>query len=235
MKRMARRHPQAGDVSGERPGADPLVPVEPVERVRWWRRRPGWVRTTLVVAPTLLGLVVTGMVGLSLLRSTGADPVEVVSDVSCWDGADPDDGCSTPEGGRGLRWVFPSFNPNRLDCVDDLVRNPSFNRPVMRTCEVMIGGRPVQVTYSEVTGQRPALRYFDQLHGEDRREPDVLGGAQVVRWRASPVPDGGWHASVLLKALPYAVTVRTERRSDADKVLRRWVDVRSQEELQLHR
>lgn len=217
--------------------AEDLVPADPATWSDRLHQRPGRLRTLLVVLPVLAGLVAAGLVGRSLLFPE-EETSEAAEGASCWDGSAPasaSGGCPAPEGVRGLRWVFPSFRPGRLDCVDDLERDPRLRRPVMWTCVQRVGGREVEVTYSEVTDHRSALRYLDDLHGKRRRSAATLDDAQVVRWGSSPLRSGGWTASVLLKALPYAVTVRTQRRTDTKQVLRRKVDVRAEEELQRHR
>lgn len=223
MRQVRRRPRQAEGVDERSP--DTLVPTT-LPGSRWSRPSPR--RTALVVLPLLVGVVIAGLHGGRLLWGEPDEPELAAGGVTCWDGTETAaySDCTAPRGVEGLAWVFPSFRPGELDCVDEIERNPRLNRPVMHTCEARIGGRPVRISYSEVTGFRPALRFLDDLHGQDRRSAGTLDDVQVVRWAASPTSDGGWTASVMLKSLPYAVTVRTTRRSDAEKVLRRRVDVR---------
>ena len=98
------------------------------------------------------------------------DTDDAAAEVFCWnvEGAASRSECPKPRGTDGLAWVLPSFRPDRLDCVDELEQHPEYNRPVMWTCEQAVEGRAVSVTYSQITGQRAALRYFDKMHGDSR-------------------------------------------------------------------
>ena len=101
----------------------------------------------------------------------------------------------------------------------------------MWTCTQSIGGRPVTVTYSEVTARKPAVRFLDELHGEDARGPvrTLRGGATAYSWMPQATDDGAWEGSLLLREGPFAVTVRAALRSDASRALERRVTVRPPE------
>lgn len=197
------------------------------------RARPGARRTMLVVLPLLVGLGVTGGVGGRLLLGE-TEPASASGAVTCWDGEEVESAerCGRPRGTDGLARVFPSFRPAELDCVDELERNPSFNRPAMWTCTQSIGGRTVAVTYSEVTARKPAVRFLDDLHGEGARGPvrTLRGGATAYSWTPQATDDGAWEGSLLLREGPFAVTVRAALRSDASRALERRVAVRPPEE-----
>jgi len=157
------------------------------------------------------------------------DTDDAAAEVFCWngEGAASRSECPKPRGTDGLAWVLPSFRPDRLDCVDELEQHPEYNRPVMWTCEQAVEGRAVSVTYSQITGQRAALRYFDKLHGDSRvatRSSD--GRSEVFRWAPSQSADGQWRASLLLRDAPYAVTASAADREDAELVLDRRVRIR---------
>lgn len=196
--------------------------------------RPGRRRTALVVLPLLAGLAVVGGMGGRLLLGETGDPASATGTVTCWDGeaAETVSRCSEPRGVDGLARVFPSFRPAELDCFDELERNPSFNRPAMWTCAQSIGGRAVAITYSEVTARKPAVRFLDQLHGEDARGAvrSLRGGATAQVWTPQATDDGAWEGSLMLREGPFAATVRAELRSDVARALQRRVLVRPPEE-----
>lgn len=226
--------PVRGSEDAEPPGPDPLVRDDTVlDESPRAASRPGARRTVLVVLPLLVGLAVTGGMGGRLLLGE-TEPASATGAVTCWDGEEVDaaEQCGRPRGTDGLTRVFPSFRPDRLDCLDELERNPSFNRPAMWTCTQTIGGRPVAVTYSEVTARKPAVRFLDDLHGEDARGVvrTLRGGATAYVWTPQATDDGAWEGSLLLREGPYAVTVRADLRSDAARALERRVVVRPPEE-----
>jgi hypothetical protein len=222
--------------SPSEPGA--LLPEgEPVPLVRddapRASSRPGRRRTAMVVLPLLVGLAAVGGTGGRMLLGETGDPASATDTVTCWDGEEAESvrQCSRPRGVDGLARVFASFRPAELECFDELERNPSYNRPAMWTCTQTIGGRPVSVTYSEVTARKPAVRFFDDLHGEDARGVvrDLRGGATAYIWTPQAT-EGAWEGSLLLREGPFAVTVRAELRSDASRALQRRVLVRPPEE-----
>lgn len=207
----------------------PLVPLD-----RPAPGRPGRRRTALVVLPLLLGVAVAGGFGGQLLLSPGEDAAAADDGLTCWDGdlVEAAADCPKPRGAAGLAWVFPSFDRDALECVDELVAHPEYTRPEMWTCEQVIGGRPVRVTYSEVSGTRPALRFLDELHGRDARSTGRTsdGRSAVYTWRPSQAPGGPWTASLLLRDAPFAVTVSATSRADAARALERRVRVRPPDE-----
>lgn len=239
-----RRRPREGDTGGglrpgapvDEPGAGLRSGPAPTPLVRddgpRARPRPGARRTVLVVLPLLGALALTGGVGGRLLMGE-TEPASASATVTCWDGEEADsvERCGRPRGTDGLARVFPSFRPAVLDCVDELELNPSYNRPAMWTCTQSVGGRQVAVTYSEVTARKPAVRFFDDLHGEDARGPvrTLRGGATAYGWKPQATDDGAWEGSLLLREGPFAVTVRAELRSDAARALERRVVVRPPE------
>ena len=213
-------------------GPEEVEPDELVPLDRPGSSRPGRRRTALVVVPLLAGLVAAGGVGGQLLLGATDDPTAVDSPLTCWDGeqvGSPTE-CSPPRGAEGLAWVFPSFDREAQDCVDELVAHPEYTRPAMWTCQQAVGGRPVSITYSQVDTQRAALRFFDKLHREgERRTGRTDGGRAVHTWTPTQTPDGRWEASLLLRDAPFAVTVSATLRSDAARTLTRRVEVRPPE------
>lgn len=199
--------------------ADELVPL-----CETGRHGPSRRRTALVALPLLAGLVVAGGVGGRLALSPGQDAVAADGGVTCWDGepAETIEDCRRPRGIAGLTWVFPSFDRERLECVDELVSHPEYTRPTMWTCAQAVGGRAVDVTYSEVTGIQDALRFLDRLHGPDARST----GPAAYSWSPTVTRSGAWVASLLLRDVPFSVTVTATQRSDAARALERRVRVR---------
>lgn len=201
---------------------EPLVPLDGAGDSRTGTR-PGRRRTLVVVLPLLAGLAVAAGVGGRLLLSPDDGAAAADGPTTCWDGRLAIDvPCPEPTGTAGLAWVFPTFDRVRLDCVDELELHPEYTRPAMWTCEQAVGGRPVQVTYSEVTGTEDALRFLDRLHGPDARRTE----RSAYAWRATQTPSGSWVTSLLLRDLPFAVTVTATQRSDAARALARRVEVR---------
>lgn len=236
MTQPPTRHPRptlrASSRSASAPGSEP----EPLVRDDAQRSspRPGPVRTSLVVLPLLVGVAVAGGLGGRMLLQQSADPVAAADTVTCWDGSEAGTAgdCPKPRGTDGLARVFTSFRPAELACFDELERHPEYNRPAMWSCAHNVGGRPVRVTYSEVSARKAAMRFFDKLHGKDARGPvrTLPGGATAYRWAPGPTDDGSWEASMLLVEGPFAVTVRADLRSDAAKALERRVSVRPPQE-----
>lgn len=215
----------------------PGLPVEPDELVPLDRPstgRPGRRRTALVVLPLLAGLAAAGGVGGQLLLGAAEDPTAADSLLTCWDGAQVEvvSACTKPRGVDGLAWVFPSFDRESQDCVDELVAHPEYTRPAMWTCQQAVGGRPVSITYSEVSTQRAALRFFDALHGVDERRAGRSqdGASEIYAWTPTETSEGRWEASLLLRDAPFAVTVSASLRSDASRTLTRRVEVRPPDE-----
>lgn len=238
--------PAAGFVVREDPG----LPAGMLEALY---ARPSRTRTALVVLPVLAALGVAAFIGAGLVwpadteraaertaksQKTSADARSGGAEaLTCWDGepaANTKD-CTLPTGRKGLAHVFPSFDPDRMDCRDDLVANPQYQRPAMWTCEQQLSG-PVALTYSQVTGAKSARRYFEELHGapavnaEDGEDGDE-------RWATTPLAGSMnprlFAGSILLSGAPYAVTVTAENRADVDRALDTLVQVRPVDRLRL--
>ncbi|CAB4727349.1 MAG: hypothetical protein F2667_12405 [Actinobacteria bacterium] len=178
----------------------------------FFTQRPTRRRTVAVVAPLAVGLAVAAGYGARLLQVELDHDEPATAPALCWDGTQLDavDTCPLPAGEVGLAWVFPSFLPEELTCIDELVAHPEYDRPVMWTCTVLADGQAVDVTYSQVTGETAARRFFDNLHGEDVRQvvPDSSGVGQQYLWRPDAADSAGrWELSVLVQDYPYAVTV----------------------------
>ncbi|GAA4687709.1 hypothetical protein [Nocardioides nanhaiensis] len=171
-------------------------------------------RRTLVVVPLLLGgVAVAGAYGARMMlsedRSTGAGVV-------CWNGvaertaAD----CSPLAGRAGLAWVFPSFDPDRLDCTDDLATGDGANlRPTSWTCNAQVGDNAVRITYYRMSDPQQAAAYQERRFGEP-------GGRTAVGSPVGPgeAPQQVWRGRVRGEFLvvaartdvPFAVEVAAE-------------------------
>ncbi len=236
----APRRPDGPETDSD-PDAAPGLPAGMLEALY---SRPSRARTALVVVPLLAGLAVAAYVGSTLVwpgedepaasSTTGTD----TTGVTCWNGAEKTDerSCVLPRGRAGLQHVFPSFDPGQQDCRDELEENPQYTRPTMWTCDVELAG-PVSITYSQVSGQKAARRYFDKLHGVEAVRDRSSSGVRRDRWRASQVKGSKnprlWSGSVLVRGAPYAVTVAAQRRADVGRALDRRVQMRPVEELRL--
>ncbi|GEP39329.1 hypothetical protein NPS01_29920 [Nocardioides psychrotolerans] len=173
-------------------------------------------RTPLVLLPLIGALVVSGGIGARMLWEQVPGSAPQVATVRCWDGerlVDPQD-CGLPEGVAGLRWVFPSFQPDADECRDVLLDNPAFERPTMWECTVEIGGSPIVLTYSELTGVKPARAFIQQEYGDAERLTVEADNGTPVRyeWRRELEEDAGFTVTSMYVDFPYAVEVRAEER-----------------------
>lgn len=179
-------------------------------------------RTPLVVLPLVGALVVSGGIGAQLLLEQVPGPRAEPDTVRCWDGERVVDGrdCGLPEDVEGLRWVFPSFQPDEDECRDVLVDNPTFNRPAMWECTVEIGGAPVVITYSQLTGVKPARAFITREYGDAERVTVEADNGTPVRyeWRrrlGADDPQGreGFVVTAMYVEHPYAVEVLADDRA----------------------
>lgn len=179
-------------------------------------------RTPLVLLPLIGALVVSGGIGAQMLWEQVPTAEPEAATVRCWDGervVDEQD-CGLPQGVAGLRWVFPSFRTDQDQCRDVLLDNPEFNRPTVWECTVEIGGAPIVITYSELTGVKPARAFIRREYGDaTRRTVKAKNGTPVrYEWRRR-LEDGqdrtGFVLTSMYVGFPYAVEILAE-----DRVLR---------------
>lgn len=181
-------------------------------------------RRTLVVVPLLLGgVAVAGAYGARMMlsedRSTGAGVV-------CWNGAAERTAadCSPLAGRGGLEWVFPSFDPDRLDCSDDLSSGDDTNlRPTSWTCEVLVAGTAVRVTYYRMSDPQQATAYQERRFGAPAEQTPVAsavgpGEAPQQVWRGRV--RGEFLAVAARTDVPFAVEVAADRPGPRDRALR---------------
>lgn len=225
------------------PGVAALVAPSPVEHVEvrhsWFSRRPlvftrpdwtvGWTergrrvtrfQTVFVVVSMLIGLAVAASYGVRLLY---ADPLPVSAqapDVTCWDRTlAPASECSLPSGVAGLGWVFQSFDKSDDRCVDVLVEHPDYKRPAMWRCTTTVGGRPVDITYSELTSVASGLAYHKDLFQGAKLSafPGPDGHIDRYVWRQPEPVDGVWRMAAMYVDFPYAVLVEASTLRDRDR------------------
>lgn len=214
-------------------------PGQPGTRPRRRLGGPSRWRTALVLLPLLVGLGVAAYVGGTLLwptldeKASGTDS----SGPTCWDGTQVEaaEECPLPTGRAGLRHVFPSFTPGRLECRNELAEDPALRRPTMWTCDQGLS-RPFSVTYSQMSDLGSARRSLRRLHGGPGAAERTDDGQVRERWAATRVAGSDpqlFSGSILLRGAPYAVTVTAPRRADVRRALDRVIEVRPVEGLRL--
>lgn len=173
------------------------------------------------MVPVLLGgVVVAGAYGARMMLSEGRSEG---AGVLCWNGqaeAGPAD-CSPLAGRSGLQWAFPSFDPDRIDCTDDLAGDDGNNqRPTSWTCQVSVAGQPARITYYRMSDPPQASAYQDRRFGA----PAEAGVARRTLG-SGEVPQQVWRGRVgeefLLVAartdVPFAVEVAAARPGVRDR------------------
>ncbi|MCD4532985.1 hypothetical protein LRP67_02675 [Nocardioides sp. cx-169] len=197
-------------------------------------RRLARGRTSLVVLPLAVALIVTAVLGARLLWADLPETDAAEASAVCWDGEEVADAgdCGRPTGPRGLRWVFPSFRPGNDDCRDVRAQHRELGRRTMWECEFEITGSPIVITYSELAAGRDGraaleLEYAD----EERRTVKTKDGTPLRHeWRRE-LPAGGFEVMVVYAAHPYAVQVRAEERALREEGLRSTVRYRAPERM----
>ncbi|MGL5810597.1 MAG: hypothetical protein ACRCYQ_11680 [Nocardioides sp.] len=139
--------------------------------------------------------------------SAEATPSAVpVEQVRCWNGRTAADlaDCDSPAGLAGLRWVFPSLEPDSCERL----REPG--RPQFWRCDLRVdSGEEALAYYSEWESSDAARIHFTQSYGPitDRSE-------ERLRWD-DPQPDGE-ESSVTVVYTDTAMAVHIEAESRAD-------------------
>src|SRR5262249_11920402 len=148
---------------------------------------------------------------------------------TCWDGRETSslELCGLPDGIRGLKWVFPSFARDRLQCHKARPNADSY--PVVESYECFQGalGQPVTVTYDQVKDPAQAERWLRDRFGKEHRKklPGAHGGRYVFK-------DGtGRPARItgMYKRFPYIVSVRAYSPQAAYRAWKVLVQMRSTE------
>ena len=185
------------------------------------RRIAPW-RTPLVVFPLLAALAVVGGMGARMLTQE-IPPPEPQTQVLCWDGTvtESASGCTAPSGVDGLRWVFPTFHPDRDDCVDVLIEHPEYPRPAMFECDFKAGNRWLKVTYNELASVEAARKYYEKEFPDADREQVRTAEGTPYRYLWRQQTDAGFELAAMYIDFPYAVEVVAKTASSRDLALRK--------------
>ncbi|MDN4161242.1 hypothetical protein [Nocardioides abyssi] len=187
-------------------------------------------RTTLVVAPLLVLLVVAGATGARLLLAE-PERADASGAVTCWDGSSASRvaDCSRPRGLAGLAWVFPS-----ADLDDPACRGGERRGGARWRCTLTVGGTPVEVVYAGARDARSTLRRVERTYaGGDRAAARAADGT-VNRWvwrLAEPDATGSWVVTSVYRQHPWSVTVAAGTRRARDLALRTLVEQRDAAEV----
>lgn len=197
------------------------------------RPAAGWVRSAIVVATLIVGLLVVAAVGSRMLLADIPDPDPAPDPVTvrCWDGAiQPDDGCPTPTDRAGLRWVFPSFQPDELDCRNAASEFPKSNARTLFACEVEVDGDPVTIFYSELTEVDQRQAFLDKKFGDPG---DDVEGEDRLLWTEGDDPgaDGDYELAVMYAELPFSVEVSADSAAARDEALESLVEFRAADDV----
>ena len=201
-----------------------------------------WVQSLLIVGPLVLGLLVVAAIGARMLVADVPDPAAgpgdvVIADNSlCWDGSDrPDDGCPVPSGRAGLRWVFPSFQPNNLGCRNVLPQFPRSTRPAMYECEAGVDAGAAAIVYSQLTQVNRGRVSFEKLYGAQPEEIDDAFGRRLLWTEGDDAgADGDYDLAVMYPALPFAVEISADSAQARDQALDTVVRFRASEDVMDH-
>jgi hypothetical protein len=205
-------------------GGEPAKATEPgppsrLRRVLRWLAR--W-RTPVVVVPLLGALSATGAMGAQMMTAEIPPPPEPDVPVTCWDGAEAGsaEACTAPSGEAGLRWVFPTFHPDRDGCVDVLIEHPEYARPAMFECDVKVTGRWVKVTYMELADVDPGRRFFEKEFADADRERVNTAEGEPYRYVWRQQTDEGYELATMYTDFPYAVGITAAKAVYRDRALR---------------
>jgi hypothetical protein len=205
------------------PGAEEQDAPAPSSGLRRALRGIARWRTPIVVFPLLAGVAIAAGTGAQML--TAKIPTDTRAEITCWDGgaARAAEDCAPPSGVAGLRWVFPTFHPQRDDCVDVLVEHPEYPRPAMYACELKVGRRWVAVTYMQLADVDAGRRYFEKAFPGSVREKVRGAGGTPYRYVWRKRTDDAFVLASMYVDYPFAVTVSASAAEDRDRGLRKLV------------
>ena len=190
-------------------------------RIRRVLRRIARWRTPIVVFPLLAALAIVGGMGAQMLTAK-IPPPDTHAEVTCWDGARARsaDACTAPSRMEGLRWVFPTFHPNRDDCVDVLLTHPEYLRPAMYECDFKVLRHWVKVTYMELAAVDAARIYFEKYFAQSSREQVRTAEGTPYRYVWRQHTDQGYELASMYIDFPYAVSITAPAAVYRDRALR---------------
>ena len=197
------------------------------------RDAAGRVRSALIVLFLVVGLLVVAAIGSRMLLADIPDPEPAAETVTlrCWDGAvRPDDGCPTPTDRAGLRWVFPSFRPNELDCRNAVSEFPKSNARTMFACEAEVDAGLVTIFYSELPEVDKRRAFLEKKFGGPGEDVE---GADRLLWTEDDAPgaDGDYELAVLYAELPFSVEVSAESADARDEALESLIEFRAADDV----
>ena len=198
----------------------------------------GWVRTALILLLLVAGLFVVAAMGSRMLLADipdpGTDPAAETVTVRCWDGAvRPHEGCATPTGRAGLRWVFPSFRPNELGCHNAIREFPKSNARTMFGCETELEAGRLTILYSELTEVAKRQAFLEKRYGSPGEE---IEGEGRLLWSEGDDPgyDGDYELAVLYAEAPFSVEVSAESAEARDEALESLIEFRAADHITDH-
>ncbi len=151
-----------------------------------------------------------------------ANPERVV----CWDGSTGKalSECGTPEGLRGLAWVFPSIQP------EDCVATGSVGRPQAWSCPVDAGGpNEASIVYGELFSVEDGLNHYSRLYENGIGIQKTVGDRYVWKAKRSNVR-AVWQRSSMYVDQPWSVHIESATKLGA-KLAYRSVEFRSPDQL----
>jgi len=191
-------------------------------------------RSVLIIVPLVAGVLVAAALGARMLLAEIPDPTAAdgPADVTCWDHETvPAENCTTPAGRAGLRWVFPSFRPDDLDCRNVLRERPALKRPTMFECEGSVRAGEVTLTYSEFADVDQGRRSLEREYGSPPEEVDDAGVRRLV-WTEGDEPNGDvYELDVMYAEVPFGVEVRARSAKARDLALESLVELRPEDQI----
>ena len=174
-------------------------------------------------------LIIVSSIGARLLLEAIPDPVSAPPPAICWDTQEvltPEE-CTLPTGKAGLRWVFPSFNPEEGECRNLLkgVKNPT--RPTAWQCDILTkNGVLVQVSYLELANAKSGRIYYQKQFAGAERRSVADRQDEVLRYEWRQPTELGFQLAAVYKDFPFAVVVDSENAAFRDKIFRSQVKFR---------
>lgn len=166
--------------------------------------------------------------GSSVLEPRAASPGRAgrgeARGVRCWDGTRTDrlSKCSEPEGLRGMRWIFPSFE--RRVCRRGTAARPRLSFFDCRTA--LRDGTPVEMHFSEWT--RTELGVANYRANEGVQVERLASGR--FRWLIFTPQDrtgvGQWKVAFMLRNAPYSLTMYARSESARTRAIDELLDMR---------
>jgi len=213
------------------------------------KRPGGWLLAALVLVPLLIAGAGAALLlwpdhGESsattprptLPTEPSPSPVATTSDVPdpgvrCWDGTHSDtlQACGQPSGAEGLRWVFPSFDPDR--CRERARQAAIPLRLQLWDCRIRLdSGTTVTIRYSEWRAEEYADQldhYTEKYSGGTRREVVETGRTVRYVWRSNALVRGVYESTSMYVGQPWSLSVDAPTIAARDAALRTVVEFRA--------